>query len=193
LVYGWDFFSEPGLAWENYDREALRAVAAPRHVLEYLLMLKPGPVGILGTSLGALTTSGILSIEPRVSTGIMIVGGGPLHEILVKTDLPVEMALKRDRMKEFHLKDDMEYEQELENNIHIDTVAYAKDAPPKKIWMFIGDHDKKVPTDTQLKLWDAWKRPKVTHLAFDHVGTIVWSFYLYHHQMRDFFLENLKF
>jgi hypothetical protein len=192
LVYGWEFFSENKLDWETHDRGSLRAITATRHVLEYVLQERPGPVGIQGTSQGALFASFALGVDPRLTTGVLIVGGGPISAVIGRSDLTALLQLKKARMQFYHLKNDEEYEAELAHQIQIDNISLAKDAGPKNLWMFIATHDKTVPIDTQWKLWQTWKEPKHTDLHLAHVGAIIKSFFFYHHAIRDYFIQNLQ-
>ncbi len=191
VIQNWEFYSDPGIDWEVHDRGALRAVTAIRHVLEYLFAKKPGPVGILGTSLGAMSSSLALSIEPRLTAGVLIVGGGPLHEILTKSSIKDSRALKTQRMKQDSFTSDEQYEQKLSESIQFDTLKYADQAATKNLWMFIATADTTVPHSTQWQLWQAWKKPKVTQKHLDHMGMIIYSFAFWSHSIRNYFIEQL--
>jgi dienelactone hydrolase len=191
VIQKWEFYSDPGIDWNVHDRGALRAVTAIRHVLEYLLAAKPGPVGILGTSLGAISSSLALSIEPRLTAAVLIGGGGPLHQILTKSSIKVSQMLKKQRMKLYSLNSDEQYEDQLSESIQFDTLKYADLAPPKNIWMFIATADTTVPASTQWQLWQAWKKPKLTQGRLDHTGMIIYSFAFWSHSIRNYFLEQL--
>lgn len=192
LIEKWENYADPGTDWEVHDRGTLRAVTAIRHVLEYLLETRPGPVGILGTSLGALTSSLALSIEPRLTTGVLIVGGGPFHEILTKSSISTAKSLKKQRMKQYQLTSDEQYDQKLSESIHLDTLSYAARAESKNIWMFIATTDKIVPTNTQWQLWQAWKKPKFTQAHFGHIGMMLYSSFFWSHSIRDYFVDHLR-
>ena len=191
VIQKWEFYSDPASDWKVHDRGALRAVTAIRHVLEYVLATKPGPVGILGTSLGAISSSLALSIEPRLTAGVLIVGGGPLHEILTKSSIKDSQTLKVQRMKEYSITSDEQYEQKLSESIQFDTLQYADQATPKNLWMFIATADTTVPHSTQWQLWQAWKKPKLTQGRLDHTGMIIYSFAFWSHSIRNYFLEQL--
>jgi dienelactone hydrolase len=191
LIRQWEFYADPGLDWESHDRGTLRAVTAIRHVLEVLVSRKPGPIGVLGTSLGAITASLALSIEPRLTTGVLIVGGAPVSEVLANSRITDAVKLKKYRMNLDHLSSDEEYQHRLSDFIHFDPVAYAEKAEPKNIWMFVAKADKIVPTANQWKLWEAWNNPKLTQARLGHIGMMIYSYTFWDCAIRDFFVEKL--
>lgn len=75
LIETWDFASDPGLSWDLEDRNTIRAIAAIRNVVEFLNYRSSSPIGILGTSQGAIFASFVLAVDPRVNVGALIDGG----------------------------------------------------------------------------------------------------------------------
>jgi dienelactone hydrolase len=161
-------------------------------VVEYLIQIKPGPVGILGTSLGAITSSLVLSIDPRVTAGVLIVGDGPVSLVLSSSKIKKALDLKKTRMEELNLRSQQEYQQKLEESITIDPISRAQNAAPKNVWMFIGSRDTIVPTETQWKLRDAWKKPRYNQAFLDHTEMIIFTYIFWGRSIRDYFVENLK-
>ena len=193
LIQKWEFYEDSGFDFQVHDRGTLRGVTAIRHVVEYLAESKPGPIGILGTSLGALISSIALSVEPRLTTGVLIVGGGSVAEILSKSQIKNALDLKKRRIQEYKIKSDDEYQERLVDAISLDTLDFAENAEAKKLWMFIATRDTIVPVDTQIKLWEAWKKPQRTEGYLNHVGMVVYTFAFWSYSIRDFFVNNLNF
>jgi len=65
ILQSWDYDTETTLDLGMHDRGALRSLAAIRHSLDYLGKDGPQAFGILGTSVGALSSALALGFEPR--------------------------------------------------------------------------------------------------------------------------------
>jgi hypothetical protein len=193
VVCSWGFYTEAGLNWDIHDKDSLRALTAARHAIEFAVKNKPGPIGIIGTSQGSLTASIVLSVDPRASTGVLIVAGGPLSKIAATSTNKLVRKVKKERFKKFNIKDEYQYEDILAQNIQIDTLELAEKSTPKKIWMFIASKDKVVAAETQWKLWKAWKEPAYHIVKLDHVWTVLNTFFFHHKKITQFFVENLKY
>ncbi len=191
LIQKWDYYEDTQSDLKSHDRGTLRAVTAIRHTLEYLVQLHPGPVGIFGTSLGALTSSIALSIDPRLTTGVLIVGGGPVASILSQSKIKNAVDLKKRRMDQLHLKSKEDYQEKLQEAIQLDTVQLAQQSDPKKLWMFIATRDTIVPTSTQWNLWEAWNKPQHTEAFLNHTGMIIYTYAFWSNSIRNFFLTHL--
>jgi hypothetical protein len=191
LIDSWEYYNDPGIDWQSHDRATLRAVTAIRHTVEFIQHLHAGPMGILGTSLGAMTSSLALSIEPRLSTAVLIVAGGPNHTILAESALTEAQKLKEERLRVYNLSSDAQYDQKLAESIQFDTLNYASQSTQKNLWMFIATNDQTIPTPTQWQLWQAWNHPKFTEAHLGHVEMVVYTYTFWNHRIRDYFLQHL--
>jgi hypothetical protein len=160
----------------TYDRAELRLLAAAEHAIEYL---QPAPsLGILGTSLGALGASLVLGYDARVKTGVLIVGGEHLSEIIAHTDEPGAAEVRRRQMRSYHLRGIGEYEAALRRAIRIEPADFTEFSGRKNVLLFLGTRDTTVPTKNQLELARSFSAPELSLYPGDHVQTIQHAFFL---------------
>ncbi len=194
LIEGWDH-DVPTLAEENlemHDSGAIRMVSAVRHVVEYLQPVRKNQIGILGTSVGAISSSLVMSVDSRISTGVLIVGGGGLLEIISQSTEKNLARLRKSRMAEYKLESMEEYQQLLSPYIKIDPLTLIPTAEKKKILMVIGQADVTVPTANQKKLLAAYGNIPVIYHSGDHLNTILKAFELNQTEILKFLVDSLN-
>jgi dienelactone hydrolase len=156
VITNWDFDTFNEIDMGMHDRGALRALAAVRHSIEYLKPRRPNQLGILGTSVGAISAALVTGFEPRVSAAALIVGGAGLSEIIAQSDESHLAALRKARMEHFKFESLGSYQSALSQNIKIEPLDFAGYSGPKKVWMMIATKDTTVPTANQWKLFKAF-------------------------------------
>ncbi len=67
MLTKWDFQDEASLVPTMHDRGTVRALAAMRNTLDYINPERVGQVGILGTSVGAISASLAMSVDDRIA------------------------------------------------------------------------------------------------------------------------------
>src|SRR6185369_6171429 len=68
-----------------HDRGSLRALAAVRHAVEYAQDSGAASIGILGASVGAMTSAFAFGVEPRLRAAVLIVGGKAMPAIIARS------------------------------------------------------------------------------------------------------------
>ncbi len=175
LMEHWDGDTFSELDLDMHDRGALRALAAIRHVTEYLDPTGTEKLGILGTSVGAIEAALALGDLPQIGVGALIVGGGGMPDIIAHSTVSSLAQLRDARMKELGYSTVDDYQQALAAHVHIDPLDFAGLTGKKALLMMIGTEDQMVPTRDQYALQKAWDdAPALTHDA-DHVHTIVYT------------------
>lgn len=192
LIVKWENYSESSLSWKIHDRGMIRGVAAIRNVVEFVNHLTSGPVGILGTSQGAIFANVVLAVDPLVQVGSLIAGGAPASEILAASNNKDAVALRKARMEKYKIPTEEEYGRILRRKIKFDGLIAAREAAPKSILMFIATADTTVPTQTQTDLWEAWRRPDHRRIPFNHVKAIIATKLRYHRKLMNFFTGKLS-
>ncbi|HEY8279700.1 MAG TPA: hypothetical protein VIH99_08755 [Bdellovibrionota bacterium] len=170
ILQRWDFDTQRDLDLGTFDRAALRTLAAAEHLLEYLRPTKP--VGILGTSLGALGASFIMSFDPRVQAGVLIVGGDNLDEIIAHSDESGVAQLRQKQMEKNGFRSVDEYQQAMKSAIRLHPSTFAGYSGPKNVKMYMGMADTTVPTKNQIDLQRALGNPSVVKFDGSHGATI---------------------
>jgi hypothetical protein len=82
LVQSWENDTFVELDPAMHDRGALRALSAIRHVVEYLDVNRAPNIGILGTSVGAISATFAMGVEKRITAGALSVGGVGMSDII---------------------------------------------------------------------------------------------------------------
>lgn len=151
----------------------------------------PGPLRLMGTSLGAQYGFSIVLRTPRIERAVLIVGGIPFSTVIARSEHESMTSLRNWRTKEWGIPSQDNYEDRLRKVFAWDDKALI-DADPsksKKFLLFVGLRDEAVPTARQLELAQKLSEAQVTRIDSDHVGTILRT-YLFHHGEIDDFLTG---
>jgi dienelactone hydrolase len=193
IVEHWTGDDDAGTDLDVHDRGTARGIVAVKHTVEYLNPEANEPLGILGTSLGAIIASAAVGYEPRITAMALIVGGGGIANINAYSTEDVLIKLREDRMKTYGFKTPEEYEAALNQHIKLDPLYSAKLSHIEHNYMMIGDKDLTVPTKNQIELLDAIGPDKVEqhHFAGNHFETILYTFATHKQNLVDFFTDSL--
>jgi dienelactone hydrolase len=175
-----------------HDRGALRALAAVRHSIEFLKIRRPHQLGILGTSVGAITSALVTGYEPRISAAALIVGGAGMPEIISESDESHLSRLRDDRLKAYRIQNVETYRELLSQHIKIEPLDFINMSGKKDIWMMVGTKDLTVPTANQYKLAQAFGNAQVQTYADDHLNTIKYTAFQKTSAILSFFGSVLK-
>ncbi len=111
-------------------------------------------VGIMGISLGGITSALCVSLEPRFKKAALLLAGGDMGEVAWTSTEMTEVREKwtaQGKTKE-----------ELFDLLRpIDPVTYAKPLPGRKILMLNASHDEVVPPACTKSLWRAFGEPEI--------------------------------
>jgi dienelactone hydrolase len=193
VVTKWDHDTFNELDMGMHDRGALRALAAVRHTIEFLKPTRPKQLGILGTSVGAITSSLATGYDARISAAALIVGGGGLREIIARSTEQHLSDLRKKRMAAYKLTSIDAYQQMLSPHINIDPIDFINFSGPKNIWMMIATDDLIVPTANQFQMYNAYGRPagSLTYPS-DHFKTILYTSLAQGGKIVEFFERVLE-
>jgi dienelactone hydrolase len=191
LIQGWYLDAESTLDMGMHDQGALRALAAVRHTLDFLKPTRATQVGILGTSVGALSSSLALNFDPRINSAVLIVGGLGMAEIIAASTEKGATALREARMKAFGLSSQADYLTALRQHVMIEPADFLGFSGPKKVLAFVGTEDVTVPTANQRELVAAYGAESDEYEG-DHVHTIVHTFSWDRSRIAAFFDKNLR-
>ena len=191
LLQTWAHQTEVTLAPSMHDNGAVRSLSAIRHTLDYLKPSRANQVGILGTSVGALTSSLALGFEPRINHAVLIVGGLGFSEIVARSTEKGAAKLRDTRMKAFGLKSVEDYVRFLSEHVKVEPGHFVDFSGKKKVLAFVGTKDDTVPTRNQQELVKAYGAESDEY-AGDHTQTILNTFTWKRGKIAAFFEENLR-
>jgi dienelactone hydrolase len=191
LIQHWYLDTASSLDMGMHDQGALRALAAVRHTLDFLKPSRSTQVGILGTSVGALSSSLALNFDPRINSAVLIVGGLGMAEIIAASTEQGATALRAARMKAFSFSSQTDYLAALRQHVTIEPADFLGFSGPKKVLAFVGTEDATVPTINQRELVAAYGAESDEYEG-DHVHTIVHTFTWDRSRIASFFDKNLR-
>jgi hypothetical protein len=191
MLQTWHKQLEVTLDMGMHDNGAVRSLSAIRHTLDYLKPSRATQVGILGTSVGALSSSLALGFEPRLSAAVLIVGGTGFAEIVARSTEKGATSLREARMKEHGLRSVEEYVALLSRHVVIEPGDFAEFSGRKKVLAFVGTKDDTVPTRNQRDLVRTYGAESDEY-AGDHTQTILNTFTWKRGKISAFFGENLR-
>lgn len=148
------------LDWaEIFKRGLIQSVIDVRKTIDFLEK-ENNKIGIIGISLGTAIASIVQSIDNRILSGVYIVGGGDLANMLWDSRDFVARIYKR---KLFRNITRQELALKWKN---IDPLAFAK--PASNVLMINARYDTSVKPEYTVKLWEALGKPEIRWLKCAH-------------------------
>jgi dienelactone hydrolase len=143
-------------------RQAAAWLSAQDHV-------DPRQLGIMGISLGGITSALAAGIEPRFSKVCLILAGGDMGEVAWTS---AEMAPLRKRWAESGgTKESL-----FAALAPVDPIRYAKPVAGRKILMLNARHDEVVPPACTESLWRAYGKPEIIWWDAGHYTAVRYIF-----------------
>jgi hypothetical protein len=192
LVSGWEFKDEVSLDFSMHNKGALRAIAASRHVVEFLNMNKFASIGMLGTSIGAISGSLVMGFEPRISATAFIVGSGRLADVIAESDEQGAIQLRQERFKAFGFKTVEDYKRALREAIWVEPLKYINRLGTRAALVVSADADTTVQSSYQFELAQLLKAENHIRLKGGHRQVIKDTFFSHRGEIVNFFRRNLK-
>lgn len=180
--------------WTGHDESSLdlnlhnRLFGKANRALTLLASLHPGPLHLLGTSLGALFSVSALARIPQVKKVALVVGGIPFTEIIATSDTEHMNYLRENRKSKLGISSEEDYIARLNAVFEWNDLdkLNGQILGDKKILLVIGALDRGVPTKNQLQLQERFPMAKVIRHEADHMGTIVKSFLFDYYPIKAF-------
>ncbi|MBI2451152.1 MAG: hypothetical protein HYV52_02335 [Parcubacteria group bacterium] len=147
-------------------------------------------LGIAGVSLGGITASLILEIDPRVKTGVVLLAGGDIGHLLAYSK---EKGIIKVREK---ILSSLNWNQEkLKSFLNpilapADPINYPNQASAEKILMINGLYDEVIPDHSQISLWSSLGNPEQYFILSGHYSALLWlpwaDYKIVHHFQKNF-------
>jgi len=125
----------------------------------------PEQLGIMGISLGGITSALAGTAEPRFKKMFLMLAGGDLGRIGWESDEVAEF-------REAWLAKGGTKEQLLEILRPIDPVQYGQNVRDRKILMLNAKHDEIVPPECSESLWEAFGKPEIIWFDAGHYSAM---------------------
>lgn len=183
-------------SWGVEDKNNRSAILSLRTILDYAETdprFERDQIGMMGLSLGGITTAMMAGVEPdRLRAVVITVGGGNLPYVMAESDNSKVTELRRRRMSYLGLRDVSEYEERLHESIRFDPMYFASRANRDRVLMVMAERDSTVPFSVQRDLFSALKKPDYMLFSGGHIGSLVSLTYLYLDTVIDFFKARFE-
>lgn len=127
----------------------------------------PQRIALIGFSMGALVASVVMANEPRLTAGILVMGGADPHDILAACNH--EIASGREHLLK-HLGWSLdEYRNKLAKALaRINPARFAGMVNPRRVLIIEAAADTCMPQPARERLWQAMGRPERIAYLYDH-------------------------
>ncbi|HTS16418.1 MAG TPA: prolyl oligopeptidase family serine peptidase [Verrucomicrobiae bacterium] len=169
------------------------AVIRHRQALDWLIEqpgVDPGRVAAFGVSYGAIITSVVAAVDPRIRACVLDLAGGPLAGVM-RTSLEPNLRRDWNRSRRCHSLTDRQLYRMMNGIIHTDPVKLAPYLPRDHVLMLIARFDSSVPTQYQVRLWRALGKPRADFVPFGHYTSML-ALPAHRLSIMHFFEENLE-
>jgi pimeloyl-ACP methyl ester carboxylesterase len=187
---------------QHHSSNAYKQTIIDLRNLADLLSIKDQPIGIVGSSLGAVVLHTLMGIESRFACGVSLLGGGNIHRIVWDGLLGrfVVKYLKRQGITtqdyrqvlidyEAYLKTIAESGRIPEPKWHwfaLDPLTYAHLNQPRRVLMINGIYDMIIPRKAVYELREALGNPELIWLPAFHLTVFLFTPFIISRIIRFF-------
>ncbi|MES2855566.1 MAG: hypothetical protein V4692_06875, partial [Bdellovibrionota bacterium] len=159
--------------FQMHNYAAIRAIVAIKHTVVLLGQREVSTIGILGTSIGALTSAITLGFENKIKAATLIVGSARHADILVTSDEKSQVIpLRQLRMRKWGIKTIQGYGQAVRNAVRCEPGDYFLRHGARPVFAITATSDTTVLTKYQLELVE---KLKASHISIPggHMNAII--------------------
>ena len=176
--------------WGLEDRVNRAAILAVRTVLDFAETndhFDKNKIGMIGASLGGMSTALISGVEAdRLKAIVIAVGAGNLPYALAYSTNKEITELRERRMENLGITDPAQYEEPLRQTVRYDPLFFASQVKRERIMMVMGEADVTMPYMIQQETFEAFGRPTQELYSTGHVATIAAMTFWYFNNVIDF-------
>jgi dienelactone hydrolase len=182
-------------AWGAEDRNSREAIIALRTFIDFAKrtpQFDGNRIGMIGISLGAITTSMMAGIEPDALKAVVtVVGAGNMPHILTYSNESRVSNWRNSRMRLLGWTNPAQYEDKEREVLKFDALYFAKRVNTRKVMMVMAENDTLVPYAAQAETFQRFERPSQLLFTGGHVDTIIQLTYLYMNDVDNFLHRKL--
>ena len=156
------------------------SVVQLRRMLDWLETqesVDPQRIGAFAISMGAILTTLLTAVEPRIRCAVLGLAAGHVPEILMTSQDKGILKRRNNYLKENNV-DSEELLARLRGVIRSEPLAAAPLIPPEKVLMIAGRFDRVLGFQRSLDLWRAMDRPRLIVLPTGHYTAYLATPYL---------------
>lgn len=175
----------------TYEK-SVRGLEALRKHISTFDYVDPDNIGLFGMSLGGIFTALNARMNQHFKASVIIAGSGDHASILANSNQVIMKEIKRRRKKFFSLSSNEEYEEMMERHNKMEPLEMSKHEDKKSVLMYISTNDKQVPSESQVKTWKSFGRPKAKFFEKSHLSMILTVPFTHFREIIQFYNERLK-
>lgn len=191
IVSDWEFHATTDWDLGVHDRAAMRALAAVQQSLDFVQSQGLQKIGIMGTSIGGITSTLALGVDPRLKVGTIIVGSSRFADVVAESDEKGALELRKLRQEKFGYKTSEEYRSALRQAIQFEPSKNLQALQQKEIFVIAASEDTTVPTVYQEELSIQTNSKYFLKLSGNHFNVILKTYLLKRQKIVEFFKANL--
>ncbi|MDC0254277.1 dienelactone hydrolase family protein [Bacteriovoracales bacterium] len=175
-----------GQDWEGY----VEKVRAFIDIVGKLPGVDDQKIGIMGLSLGGITTALTMGRDPRLKAGVIFMGATNIPHLMAYSDQYVVKKLREKKMSELGIEDAWDFETLLKEKVKIDLPYLTEGRTSRDYFLFVTKDDSYVPSKIQETLRADLGYPETHYLPPGHV--LNGMFYPVHlKKMKDYYWLKL--
>ena len=151
---------------ETTFRQAAINARTALHALAGLDEVDPDRLDYLGVSAGAVFGAALLAVEPTIRRAALILPGADVPRIIGESSESTVRAYREAWRRRGVDRDALV--EAVRGDLRSDPAHLAAFIDPRRMLMFVGARDTKVPTETGLALWRALGEPELYVLSGNH-------------------------
>ncbi|MCM8812096.1 MAG: hypothetical protein NC910_03485 [Candidatus Omnitrophica bacterium] len=193
LVYRQKEVFSAGRQLEDIETHLKDSIIKMRQALDWIQTqesVDPQRIGAFSISLGAILTTILTAVEPRVRCAVLGLPAGHIPEIIMTSDDKAIRKRRRNYLKENNLTEAQALAR-LKEVIRSEPLDAAPAIDPRKVLIITGYFDRVLGRDNAFELWRAMRRPRMIVLPTGHYTAYFATPYL-KLAVYSFLKRNLK-
>ncbi len=170
LVYRQKEVFSPDRPLEEIETHFKESIVELRETIDWLEQLDsvdPEKIGCFAISLGAILTTVLTPVEPRIRCAVLGLPAGHIPEIILSSDDKAIRKRRRAYLEKHHWTKEQAL-QRLQSVIVSEPLSFAPSIDPGKTLVIAGLFDRVLGLGRTLELWRAMHRPRLILLPTGH-------------------------
>jgi hypothetical protein len=187
--------SDSSVSIAEFENNLLSFVGAVRSAID-VMVEKPeidsNNIFVWASSMGAIYTSIVIGEDKRINSGIIILGGGSIPDIVTDSKQKYIVRYKTERMIKEGLTENA-FRQKMKEAVKVDPLHYARLRTSPEIFFIKANKDTSVPSKYQQALYESFGSPEhCKKYKGGHVGALMKSHLFKLKSYSDFTNGRLK-
>lgn len=176
-------------ACTNSDESMVRMVQRQKQAVDWIAH-DDAKLGVFGVSAGGMKATMLASLDKRFDAAVIALAGADIALICAESE-EGRIVKEREAVMGEEKLTIAQFRDYVERNTKLKLADYAGYLDPSQTLQIIAARDKTVPTEAQMKLYDALGKPKMHKMQAGHRSSLLYLLYIRSKSLQ-FFNEQLK-